>query len=215
MDFTQLLELLGDIPVFDSSLLLAGDVTQENVRLQLTRWTKSERLYQLRRGVYTLAPPHQKVKPHPFLVANLLQRASYVSLQSALAFHGMIPEMVQITTSVTAGRPERRNTPLGVFEYRHIQRDLLRGYRMTDLDTVSGQQALVATPEKALLDLVYLQAGGEKPYYLHELRLQNLEQMDMGELKRQAGLFNTPKMRRAVEVISGLVQNEVQEYHPL
>ena len=215
MEFTQLLELLEDLPIFDSSLLLAGDVTQENVRLQLTRWTKNGKLYQLRRGIYALAPPYQSVKPHPFLVANLLQRASYVSLQSALAFHGMIPETVQITISVTAGRPGRRNTPLGVFEYRHIQRGLLRGYRMIDMDTVPGQQALVATPEKALLDLIYLQPGGETSNYLQELRLQNLEKIDIDELNRQAGLFNIPKMHRAVRVISDLVQNEIQEYHTL
>lgn len=215
MEFNRLLELLEDLPVFDSSLLLAGDVTQENVRLQLTRWTKSGKLYQLRREVYALAPPYQKVKPHPFLVANLLQRASYVSLQSALAFHGMIPETVQITTSVTAGRPGRRNTPLGVFEYRHIQSELLRGYRMIELDMVPGQQALVATPEKALLDLIYLQPGGEKSNYLQELRLQNLEKIDIDELNRQAALFNIPKMHRALRVISDLVQTEIQEYHPL
>jgi predicted transcriptional regulator of viral defense system len=215
MEFAQLLELLGDLPIFDSALLLAGDIAPESMRLQLTRWTKSGKLYQLRRGLYALAPPYQKVKPHPFLVANLIQRASYVSLHSALAFHGMIPEAVQIITSVTTGRPERRNTPLGVFEYRHIKRNLLRGYRMTDLDSVSGQQALVATPEKALLDLVYLQTGGEALNYLQELRLQNLEQLDMDELNRQAGLFNTSKMHRAVRVIADLVQHEMQEYHRL
>lgn len=215
MEFPKLLELLGDLPVFDSALLLVGDIAPESRRLQLTRWTKSGKLYQLRRGLYALAPPYQKVKPHPFLVANLIQRASYISLQSALAFHGMIPETVQITTSVTTGRPERRNTPLGVFEYRHIQSDLLRGYQMIDLDAVSGQQALVATPEKALLDLVYLQPGGEGRDYLQELRLQNLEQLDTEELNRQAGLFATPKMHRAVSVISDLVQNENQEYRAL
>jgi hypothetical protein len=86
---------------------------------------------------------------------------------------------------------------------------------MIDMDTVPSQQALVATPEKALLDLVYLQPGGETTNYLQELRLQNLEKMDIDELNRQAGLFNLPKMHRAVRVISDLVQNEIQEYHPL
>jgi len=88
MDFESLLELIAEDPVFDSSLLLAGEVDPKNVRLQLTRWVNSGRIYQLRRGLYAIAPPYQKSHPHPFLVANRLQRASYVSLQSALACNG-------------------------------------------------------------------------------------------------------------------------------
>lgn len=217
MEFEQILDLVGEEPVFETALLLAGEVNPYNVHLQLTRWTKSGRLYQLRRGLYAIAPPYQKVKPHPFLIANRMQRASYVSGQSALAFYEMIPDTVQATLSVTAGRPERLDTPFGVFEFRHVKPDLLRGYRLTVLhgaQTVE-QQALVATPEKALLDLVYLQPGGDHPAYLRELRLQNLEQLDIDELHRQAEAFNTPKLRRAVEVIADLAQSETQEYQTL
>lgn len=83
---------------------------------------------------------------------------------------------------------------MGVFEFRHIQPELLRGYRMTELQsTQPGQQALVATPEKALLDLIYLQAGGDRPNYLTELRLQNLERLDKDELNRQAEIFQFPE----------------------
>jgi predicted transcriptional regulator of viral defense system len=204
------LELVGDDPVFETALLLAGKVNPETVRVQLSRWTKNGLVYQLRRGLYTIAPPYQKVKPHPFLVANRMQRASYVSGQSALAFYGLIPEVVPVTLSVTAGRPERLDTVLGVFEFRHIRPGLLRGYRMTDLGL--SQQALVATPEKALLDLVYLQPGGDQPNYIHELRLQNLERLDPDVLYRQAEAFATPKMRRAVETITHLAQSEEQGY---
>jgi predicted transcriptional regulator of viral defense system len=216
MDFEQLLNLLGDIPVFESALLLAGDIRPQAVRLQLTRWTRSGRLIQLRRGLYVVAPPYQKVKPHPFLVANLLQRASYISLQSALAFHGIIPETVPATLSVTTGRPRRWETPLGVFEFRHIQPGLLSGYRMTELQSSgSGQQALVATPEKALLDLVYLQPGGDSPGYLGGLRLQALERLDPDELRRQAGFFNSPKLNRAVKIIIRLAREVTQEFKPI
>jgi predicted transcriptional regulator of viral defense system len=209
MEFERLLELVGDEPVFETALLLAGKVNPNIVRLQLTRWTKSGRVYQLRRGLYAIAPPYQKVKPHPFLIANRMQRASYVSIQSALGYYGLIPDTVHATFSVTAGRPERWETPLGIFEFRHIKPDLLRGYRMTDL---RSQQAFVAMPEKALLDLVYLQPGGDSAHYLRELRLQNLEDLDLNELYRQAAAFNTPKLRRAVEVITRLAQIETQEY---
>jgi predicted transcriptional regulator of viral defense system len=217
MEFERLLELVGDEPVFETALLLAGKVNTDIVRLQITRWTKRGRIYQLRRGLYAIAPPYQKVKPHPFLIANRMQRASYVSGQSALAFYGLIPDTVHATLSVTASRPERLETPLGVFEFRHVKPELLRGYRMTALYGLKlpEQQALVAIPEKALLDLVYLQPGGDTLAYLRELRLQNLERLDLDELRRQAETFSTPKLRRAVEAITRLVQTEIQEYQKL
>lgn len=216
MEFGRLLELVGDEPVFETAFLLAGEVNPNIVRLQLTRWTKNGRIYQLRRGLYAIAPPYQKVKPHPFLIANRMQRASYVSGQSALAFYGLIPDIVNATLSMTAGRPERRETPLGVFEFRHIKPDLLRGYQMIDLGlTQPSQQALVATPEKALLDLIYLQPGGGTPDYLRELRLQNLERLNLDELHRQADSFDTPKLHQAATDISSMAQSEIQEYDNL
>jgi len=216
MEFNRLLTLLEDVPVFESSLLLAGDVRPESVRLQLARWNRSGKIIQLRRGLYAIAPPYRKTKPHPFAVANLLQHASYVSLQSALAFHGLIPDAVQVTLSAAAGRPERLETPLGIFEFRHIKPEYLHGYRMTRLESSQpGQPALVATPEKALLDLVYLQPGGDTLNYLMELRLQNLDRLDLDELRRQAGIFHSPKLHRAAQVIARLAQNETREYEPL
>ena len=212
MEFDRLLKLIGDDPVFETSFLLAGNIDPKNVRLQLTRWVNSGRLYQLRRGLYSIAPPYQKVRPHPFLVANRLQRASYVSLQSALALYGLIPETVNITVSVTAGRPERLVNPLGIFEFRHIKSNLLYGYQMTDL---GGQNALVATPTKALLDLVYLQPSGESAKYLNELRLQNLDHLDLDVLKRQTEVFDSPKMRVAAKVINNLIQGETSQYEEL
>jgi hypothetical protein len=81
--------------------------------------------------------------------------------------------------------------------------------------TQIGQQALVATQEKALLDLIYLQPGGDSPEYLRELRLQNLEQLDLNNLSRQAEIYNTPKVRRAIEVITRLIGVEIQEYETI
>jgi len=202
MEFDSLLKLIGDDPVFESSLLLAGNIDPKLVRLQLTRWVNSGRIYQLRRGLYSIAPPYQKTRPHPFLIANHLQRASYVSLQSALAFYSLIPEAVNTTVSVTTGRPERLETPLGLYEFRHIKTDLLLGYQMTDL---GEQSALVATPEKALLDLIYLTPGGESPNYLRELRLQNVDLLDLDILKKQSAVFDTPKMSKSVKNISQLI----------
>ena len=206
MEFTNLLAIVGNEPVFETELLLAGAVDPTNVRRQLSRWTKAGRLYQLRRGLYALAPPFQKVKPHPFVVANCMMRSSYVSLQSALRHYGLIPDIVPVTTSVTTGRPNQWETPLGIYVFRHIKTELFSGYRLIDLG--GNQQAFVATPEKALLDLVHLQPGGDAPEYLQELRLQNLEALDLEKLQHQAELASSPKLRRAVACVMEIAQSE-------
>lgn len=213
MDFNRSLRIVGDEPVFETGLLLAGDVDPRHVRRQLSRWTQAGRLYQLRRGLYALAPPYQKTRPHPFLVANRIVRPSYVSLQSALAYYGLIPEHVPVVTSVTTGRPGRWETPLGAYAFRHIKTDLFFGYRLTDLG--GEQAAFVATPEKALLDLVYLQPGGDAPTYLRELRLQNLDRSDPDKLLHLAERFGRPKVLRATECIIELARAEAEEYEKL
>ena len=212
MEFDSLLSLLGNEPVFASSILLAGNVDPKLIRVQLSRWVKVGKIYQLRRGLYSIAPPYQKRQPHPFLVANHLQKASYVSLQTALSFYGLIPEIVNITTSVSTGRPERLETPLGKYEFRHIKTELLFGYRMFEF---GEQSVLIATPEKALLDLIYLQPGGDSPAYLKELRLQNTEKLDKHLLRKQSEKFNTPKLQNAVKEILQLMSGESEEFEDL
>lgn len=210
MKFSQLLKICGAEPVFEAGLLMAGEVDPADVRRQLSRWTNAGWLYQLRRGLYALAPPFQKVKPHPFVIANRMVRGSYVSCQSALAFYGLIPEYVPTITSVSASRPARWETSLGIFEFRHLKANLLRGYRFLDLG--EGQKAFVAIPEKALLDLIHLHPGADSPAYLRELRLQNLEQLDLDELRRQAKFAASPKLSRVANLVAEMAVVEGQEY---
>ena len=206
MEFLKLVEIIQTEPVFETGLLLAGDANPREIHRQLSRWRQAGKIYQLRRGLYSLAPPFQKVIPHPFLIANRLIPASYVSLQSALAYYGMIPEHVPVTTSVTTSRPAHWETPVGEYDFRHIQVDFFDGYRLIDLG--GKQQAFIARPEKALLDLVYLEPGGDTLDYLAELRLSNLNQLDWQLLSRLAGKIEKPKLMRAVALIQGLTSEE-------
>lgn len=208
MEFKELLHLVSDLPVFETGLLLAGVANPDVVRVQLSRWVASGRLYRLRRGLYALAPPYRLVEPHPFFVANALAPGSYVSLQSALAHYALIPEYVAVTTSVGTRGPKHWETPLGDYEVRHLKADLFWGY--VHLEIGGGRYAFVAHPEKALLDLVHLQAGGDAPEYLRELRLQNLERLDLNRLGQQAARAASPKLRRAVQVIKQLAQAEAE-----
>ncbi|PIZ37760.1 MAG: hypothetical protein COY42_23760 [Armatimonadetes bacterium CG_4_10_14_0_8_um_filter_66_14] len=173
-------------------------------------------MLQLRRGIYTLAPAWRKVEPHPFLVANKLQRGSYVSLQSALAFHGVIPEHVPVVTSVGPGRPETVQNPLGRFQFNHLAEGLLFGYARLEIaprepSSVRRQFAFVASPEKALLDLVHLTPGADSPDYLRELRLQNADAMNPRMLQELAERSGRPKLVRAARIAGRLLSSEEGE----
>jgi predicted transcriptional regulator of viral defense system len=210
MKIGDLLRIVGEEPVFETALLLAGSVDPADVRRQLSRWTKSGVLFQLRRGLYCLAPPYQKVKPHPFLVANHLIRGSYVSLESALAFYGLIPEYAPSVTSMAPGRPAIHENRLGTFYFHHLDRKYYEGYRRMELS--AAQYAFVASPEKALLDLIHLRSGGDNPEFIGELRLQNLDVLDAGELER---LGWAPKLKRAVRTLLAMIEEQQEEYEPL
>lgn len=207
MKFSDLLDIVGDEPIFQTGLILAGNNSPQNLQRQLSLWVKSGKLYQLRRGVYSLAPPFQKTNPHPFLIANTMVRGSYVSLQSALAYYSLIPEYVPTTTSVTTGRTNHWDTPIGTFAFRHITRDLFTGYQQVEI--VPKQHAFLALPEKALLDLVHLTPGGDAATFLAELRLQNLEQINLDALHQ---LATRPKLQRASDWISNKAGKERESY---
>lgn len=213
MKWEELLTTVGDEPVFTSSLLMAGNISPADNRRQLSRWVRSGRIIRLRRGIYILASPYRKIEPHPFLLANAMKAASYVSLQSALAHYGMIPEYTPVTTSVTTGRPENIGTASGTFYFSHIKKSWFSGYRQVEV--MPGQSAFLANPEKCLLDLVYLTPGGDKMGYLRGLRLQNLDQINLGELSRIAEASGRPKLIRAAEHIERLTAEEREEYKEL
>jgi hypothetical protein len=97
--------------------------------------------------------------------------------------------------------------------FRHIKTDLLRGYRLTELG--GGQSAFIATPEKALLDLIYLQPGGDRADYLRELRLQHLDRLNLDDLQCQADLIGSPKLRRTATFVVELAHSEALEYETL
>lgn len=209
MKWENLLLKVADEPVFRTGFLAANGGSLGELRLQLSRWVKAGKLIQLTKGLYTLAEPYRKVTPHPFVLANAIKKASYVSLQSALGYYGMIPEHVPTVTSVTTQRPERVETLLGQFAFRHIKKSWFHSYQQIDFG--SGQRAFIATPEKALLDLVYLTPGADNYDFLTELRLQGPEQLDLDAILELANKSKSTKLRRAAELITKLANQEAGE----
>ena len=206
MKWEDLLGLLGGEAVFHSSVLFTGQESAASVRRQLARWVISGRILRLRRSFYALASPYRAAAVSPFSVANRLKPASYVSLQSALAHYGLIPEYVPVVTCVTTGRPETLQTPLGTFSYRHVNRRLFFGYRAADLG--GGSSVFLAVPEKAILDLVHLTPRGDSPAYLGELRLQNLDKLDPKQLVEFARRSGSAKLKRAGQRLARLAGRE-------
>ncbi|MHB1136102.1 MAG: type IV toxin-antitoxin system AbiEi family antitoxin domain-containing protein [Coriobacteriia bacterium] len=200
MKYRELLDSIGRRPVFVSSLLRAGDVDEVDLGRQLSRWVASGKLLQLRRGVYALPEAYQGRRPHPFEVANLLERPSYVSLESALSYHGVIPEAVFVTTSVTTARAGEFETPLGRYGYRHVGPALFWGYAS---EPIGGADVLVARPEKALLDLVHLRPGADQLTFLEGLRL-DVGRLDQQVLDDMARRSTKPKLARAAANVARL-----------
>lgn len=199
MKIEELADRVPENGLFRTGQILSGNRLPAHVRRQLDRWVKSGRVVQLRRGVYKLQKPYVSSGAHPFAIANALKKASYVSLQSALSHYGMIPEYVPVTTSATTGRPEACDNPMGRFLFRHISAKRFFGFK--ELEIAPGQQALIASPAKALVDLLYLTPHSDNPDYLRELRLTEPESFDRKELGAVVEKLGSSKVERAVRHI--------------
>ena len=148
-------------------------------RNNLSRWIKKGLLIRLRQGYFTF--PEYKGKPdYPWYFANRMYRPSYISLHSALSFHGIIPESVIQITSVTSLKTAYFVNLFGEFSYKTIKKELMYGY---DLKTMSdGRTLQIADPEKALSDMLYLYPEYSTTQDMLDLRLD--EEYLQNDLKK-------------------------------
>lgn len=213
MFFQQVVQQLANLPLFESEHLYAGANNPQKVQRQLSDWVHAGKIIQLKRGLYLFAKPYQSEHPHSYVIANYLVHGSYVSLQSALSYFDLIPEHVPVVTSVTTGRPGTFQNLYGHFNFQHIQPALFFGFQYRQV--TQTQRAYVATPEKALLDLIYLTPDADNADYIRTLRLQNLDHLDTGRLEAYVHQIGKPKLIRALSTILQLVEEELTEYTPL
>jgi predicted transcriptional regulator of viral defense system len=205
MKFDALVVRAAELPLLDTPTLQALSGGGPALSVQIARWVRTGRLVRLRRGAYLLPPHLRRGEPPLERLGNLLRRPSYVSLERALSLHGLIPEAVPWITSVTPGHPGVLDTAVGVFSYRHVRAGWFSHYREL---SVGAQSALVATPEKALLDLVHFSPGEWTEARIAALRLQNVERLDLEALEqiaREAG----PRVQRAAVRIRAHVEAEL------
>lgn len=213
MYFQQISSQLKQLPLFESGHLYAGASSQQKVQRQLADWVRAGKVVQLRRGLYSLASESKTEHPHSYVIANHIVKGSYVSLHTALSYYDLIPEHVAVVTSVTTGRPGTWQNPYGHFSFQHIQNKLFFGFDYRQMTRT--QWAYVATPEKALLDLIYLTPEADSEAYIRALRLQNLDQINVERLSSYVERANKPKLKRALTHIRHVIDEELTEYKPL
>ena len=175
---------------FDYPALMSALSAYANPRDKATALFRQGVVVRVKKGLYIYGDDYRK---RPFcreLLANLIYGPSYVSLEYALSYHGLIPERVPAVTSVTPKRAKRFETPVGEFVYRRTpQTSFCLGMDRVEQKNFSF---LIATPERALADKLRDDRGGGirsrsgiKSYLFENLRLDrslflkmNLELLD-------------------------------------
>ena len=125
---------------------------------KINELVKKEALIPVRKGIFVPGPALHLASPEPFLLANHLKGPSYISMETALSYWGLIPEKVFEVTSAAVGRSETYDTLTGRFRYAHLPLPYY-AFGQQQVTLAENQVALVATAEKALCDKIITTSG--------------------------------------------------------
>ncbi len=164
-------------------------------------------ILRIRRGLYCLSPRLLKRPIDSLALAQHIYGPSYVSLETALAHHGWIPEAVHAVTCVCLKRPAQFDTPVGLFTYARVPQQIL----FADVDRQTqqdGQIVFMAGPVKALADYVYTYkkdwVGGSP--LVKSLRIEE-ELLDQVRAEEAAQLAENYRSRRVRRFLRGLCKD--------
>jgi hypothetical protein len=186
---------------FDYSALMAALSKYANPRSKAGRLMSRGVIVRVKKGLYVFGDAYRRRPVSRELLANLIYGPSYVSLDSALSYHGLIPERVTAMTSVTPKRPRRFETPLGCFVYRQVSPSAFPvGMQRVEMDDVAF---LIASPERALADKLRDDRGHPlrshddmSEYLLDDLRVEpeDLARLDTSVLDALAASEHSAKI---------------------
>lgn len=147
----NVLRQFGNVPVTAATIgSVYPSLTEKNKKVRLLE--KNDEIIRLKRGLYVVNPEITGKPLSTELMANHIYAPSYVSMSSALRYFGLIPETVYETQSMTVKHARDFDTPYGRFSYTSISHEAFPiGVRSLRGD---GFAFLIATPEKALCDLI-------------------------------------------------------------
>lgn len=180
-------------------------------RDRITRLLAGGAIVRVKKGLYCFGEPFRRgpvIREH---LANLIYGPSYVSLDYALGYHGLIPERVERVTSVTTGRSREFATPFGVFSFRMLS--VARYAAGAVIEETGGTPFLIATPEKALADKVWAdkrfsgrRVSDYRAYLSDDLRIDEdaLRGLDRSRLKLAAEAYSSPKIDNLVRCLERL-----------
>ena len=149
---TAVLNQFGIIPI-DTAALKAALDDYKSPKDKIATLEQSGLLIRLKRGLFVVSPMVHSQPLSKELIANHIYGPSYISLQTALSFYGLIPERVHTVCSMTTKRSSSFINPLGNFDYITVPAAYFAiGIRQ---EIVNNNYAyLIATPEKALCDMI-------------------------------------------------------------
>ncbi len=153
MNIFEFKKKIEQLPYFETKelrLILGSDFTASTL-VNLKNWLRKGHLIMFRRGLYATSELSNKVEVMAF--ATKIYAPSYVSMEMALNYYGIIPEAVFTVTSVSTRKTKLFSTPMGNFSYQKIKKEAFGGFETRKQEGVSFNLAL---PEKALIDFFYL-----------------------------------------------------------
>jgi hypothetical protein len=176
-------------------------------RALVHRAVSTGEVLRLKPGLYCLEARLRSGQPHPFVVAAMLCYPSQVSLETALSYHGLIPEAVREVASVTDGRSRSFTTGLGPFTFTRVPCDDLRaGVKVVEV--ARGAWAFVATPLRAIADLVYVRrevswARDGLSFLTESMRIER-EDLEALSLDPFDAIHSSLRSRRTLRYLEGL-----------
>ena len=167
-------------------------------------WQKKGYIKKLSRLFYVFSDRNINEVENNF-IANKLLEPSYISLESALRYYNLIPEVVFLTTSVTTRKTKLLKTSIGGFQYRKVKEKLFFGYRIINAGQIAYK---IADPEKALLDFLYLRSDIKSEGDIFELRINEesyREVIDQNKLKQYLGVFNSKALNKKIDQLTEIL----------
>lgn len=157
------------------------------VKIMVDRWKKKGWIAALKKGLYELTYPGDRIIPD-LAIAGRLYSPSYVSLETALSNFSLIPEVSMAVTSVTTKPTRRFRNKHGLFIYRTVKKSVFTGYYV---ERSNGYDYLLAEPEKALVDYLYFKTYRNKDFDIKDERIDRraAEKLSKKKMDKYAKLY--------------------------
>ena len=201
MKLYALMEHAREYPIFtlEDCCKWFPDTARSTMILQLSTYVKRGLLARVKRGLYMLADVPEI---SPLVIASRIDTGSFISIESVLYRAGIIPESTFGTTALTTGRTRQFTLPpYGIVRFRHIKQSLNFGWNLEQFEQYSVR---VATPEKALLDLLWFHRFEPDPSaYIQELRLDLPTGFSWDVFGRYSKLYSS----RQIDILAGHIMN--------